>query len=90
MSKPMKSYRQRMIEEQDERNRRAKRIKPRQRDRVQQKAKAVFRCRACERNFHLTWEALKAADGTPKCKVCGCALQLVTACLTKGLLPRVG
>jgi hypothetical protein len=88
MSKPTRSYRQRLIEEQDERNRRAKKVKSSQRDRVRQTAKSVFRCRVCERNFHLSWESLNAAGGTPKCRKCGCPLQLVTACLTKGVLPK--
>jgi transcription elongation factor Elf1 len=89
MSEPTKSYRQRMIEAQDDRNGRMKRVKKGQRDRIRGKAKSVFHCRACDRNFHLTWESLKEAGGTPSCKVCGCALQLVTAILSKGVLPRV-
>lgn len=87
MSKPIKGYRQRMIQEQDDRNSRAKRLKPSQRTRVRMKAKAVFHCRPCGRNVLLSWSSLYSVIGTPKCRTCGGALQIVTACLTKGVLP---
>jgi transcription elongation factor Elf1 len=89
MKSPNKTVRRRMIEEQDDRNRRMRRPTKGERKRVQTLAKAVFHCPACDRNVHISWEALKSECGTPKCRMCGGALQIATPCLTKGVLPKL-
>jgi hypothetical protein len=89
VAKPNKTFRRRLIEDQDDRNRRLARLTRQQRKRVKRRAKAVFCCRPCERNVPISWEELSREGGTPKCRNCGGPLQLVTACRSKGVLPKV-
>jgi hypothetical protein len=89
MTEPAKTFRRRMIEEQDDRNRRMRRLSKGQRKRVRKLAKAVFHCRACDRHVGISWEALKRGCRSPTCEKCGGTLTLATACLSKGVLPTV-
>jgi len=88
VAKPNKTFRRRMIEEQDDRNRRLARLTKGERKRVRKLAKAVFCCRPCGRDVPISWEKLSRECGTPKCRQCGGPLQLVTACQCKGVLPK--
>jgi hypothetical protein len=90
MTKPAKTYRERMIEEQDDRNRRMRRPTSGERRRAGRSATAAFWCPPCKREVRISWHALNRDGGTPKCRECGGPLQLVTACLDKGVLPRLG
>jgi hypothetical protein len=83
-----KTVRERMIEEQDDHNRRMRKLTRSQRERVSTQAKAVFRCNPCGRDVCISWKALNREGGTPKCRDCGGPLQLVTACLNTGVLPK--
>jgi hypothetical protein len=89
MAKPIKTFRQRMIEEQDDRNRRLARLTRQQRRRVRRQAMAVFCCRPCSRDVPISWEELSREGGAPKCPECGGPLELVTACVNRGVLPKV-
>jgi hypothetical protein len=88
MTKPEKTYRERMIEEQDDRNRRIRKPTNRERRRVGKSATAAFWCPPCERAVRISWRALDRDGGTPKCRECGGPLRVVTACLSKGVLPK--
>jgi hypothetical protein len=88
MTKPTKTYRQRMIEEQDDRNRRMRKPTSRERRRVGKSATAAFRCPPCEREVRISWRALSRDGGTPTCRGCGGPLRVVTACLSRGVLPK--
>jgi hypothetical protein len=90
MAKLNKSVRQRKIEEQDDRNSRLARLSGQERKRVRREAMAVYCCRPCDRDVLISWETLSQEGGTPKCRTCGGLLQLVTTCLSKGILPRLG
>jgi hypothetical protein len=83
----MMGLRERVIEEQADRNRRMKRVTTGQRKRVGKDAKAVFHCQSCDRDVFITWQALRGV-GQPKCRECDRPLTLVTACLNRGVLPR--
>jgi hypothetical protein len=89
MTNPTSTYRQQMIFEQDDRNRRLERLTGRQRRRLRKKAAAVFRCQTCRRDVRLSWKILSCDGATPKCRECGSPLQIVTACLMKGVLPKL-
>lgn len=85
----MDADREEKIRQQDDRNRRAGRVKRKNREKVAKDAKAVFRCKPCGRSVGVRWETLgQGGGGPPKCNVCGSVMALTTACLTKGLLPR--
>ena len=89
MAKPKPSYRRRMIEAQDDRNRRLTRLTRQGRKQVRQLAKSVFCCRPCDREVAISWEKLNREGGTPKCRECGGTLQVLTPCLSKGVLPKL-
>lgn len=89
MTNPKTSFRQRMIDEQDDRNRRLAGYTRQARRRIRRLAKAVFCCRPCDRDVTISWETLSREGGTPKCRTCGGPLQLVTACQSQGVLPKV-
>jgi hypothetical protein len=89
VAKPNKTFRQRMIADQDDRNRRMRKPTRGERRRVGKSAMAAFRCPPCEREVRISWRALNRDGGTPKCRACGGPLQLVTACLGKGVLPKL-
>jgi len=89
MKSPGKTFRRRMIEAQDDRNRRLARLTRQQRRRAKRLAKAVFCCRPCGREVSISWEELSREGGTPQCRECGGPLELVTACVNKGVLPKM-
>jgi hypothetical protein len=88
MAKP-KTYRERLIEDQDDRNRRLARLTRQRRRLLRRLAKAVYCCRPCGRDVPISWEKLSREGGAPKCRVCGGPLELVTACVNRGVLPKV-
>jgi hypothetical protein len=89
MSRPRLSYRERMIRDQDDRNRRKGKPTSGERRRAGTSATAAFWCPPCEREVRISWRALDREGGTPKCRECGGPLRVVTACLSKGVLPKL-
>jgi hypothetical protein len=88
MNGPSKTFRRRMIEAQHDRNYRMRKLTKGARKRVRKLARAMFCCRACDREVSISWEKLSGESGTPKCEHCGGTLLVVTACLSKGVLPK--
>jgi hypothetical protein len=77
----------RAIRLQDERNRRLRRLRPKQRKSLQTEGLAMFSCGLCKREVYIRWG--KLGMETPRCRVCKGALRVVTACLNKNVLPKL-
>jgi hypothetical protein len=83
----MRSKQQVRIEQQADRNRRLRKVKPGERRRIKKRATAVYGCDACDRKVCIPWSEIEGT-ARPRCKICDQPLTLVTACLNKGVLPR--
>lgn len=75
-----------LISVQDDRNARLKRKNRRQRKKIRNEARSLFRCNRCDRNVEIPWISLDSSN--PACQECGCKLNLVVAILTPGVIPR--
>jgi hypothetical protein len=78
---------QRAIRLQDERNRRLRRLRPKQRKSLQTNGLTMFSCPACKREVYIPWG--KFGMETPRCRACDGVLRVVTACLNKNVLPKL-
>jgi hypothetical protein len=84
----MDGKRLRKLKDQNERNRRLKKLSAKQRAEISSTAVAAFECHTCRRKVTIAWGAL-CQDTPPKCAECGGPLNLKTACLNRGVLPRL-
>jgi hypothetical protein len=89
MTENRKALREKMAGQQRQRNQRFGSAKRSERKRISSQALAVFRCDGCGRDVGLKWETLSQIPGVPRCRECGAALRVVTACLNEGVLPRL-
>jgi transposase-like protein len=79
--------REQAIINQDERNRRMKRLKPGKAKRLREKGVSAFSCRVCHHDWTMRWDQMHGQITCPQCQ--SSEVFVVTAMLNKGVLPRV-
>ena len=83
MAKRKKSWRKRLIDEQDDRNMRLRKA-----DKGRSfRGKSLFQCVPCEREVVIAWTDLPSG-AHPHCRDCGRPLTLVAAVWNRGVLPK--
>jgi hypothetical protein len=82
-----KTKRQRMIEQQEDRNKRLERVTGEARAELRKRACACFVCPRCRKAIAIRWTQLGAA--VPNCRRCETPLVLTAACVNRGVLPTL-